>query len=88
MATPAQRRRKSADAAVSASVKSSIVVGRDLHTRWHAAASMRGMTANALAVEALTEAVRGIVVIDRNRVKADDRAIRGLGVIPDGEEAA
>jgi hypothetical protein len=88
MATPAQRRRKSADAAVSATVKSSIVVSRDLHTRWHAAASMRGMTANALAVEVLAEAFRGIVVIDRNRAKTDGSASRGLGVIESDEDAA
>jgi hypothetical protein len=88
MATPAPRRRKSAVASVSTTVKSSIVVSRDTHTRWQAAASIRGMTANAFAVEALTEALRGIVVIDRNRVEKSYRQGPGFGISSDEEDAA
>ena len=88
MPAPTPRRRKPAIAAPSASVKSSIVVSREVHTRWQAAASIRGMTANAFAVEALTTALRGILVIDRNRVKADDRAGQGLGIRADDDEHA
>jgi hypothetical protein len=88
MATPVPRRRKSADAAISPTVKSSLHVSRELHSRWQAAASIRGMTANAFAVEALTEALRGIVVIDRNRAKPDDRRVQELGISPDDEDEA
>ncbi len=92
MATPAPRRRKSAAASVSATVKSSIVVSRDTHTRWQAAASIRGMTANAFAVEALTEALRGILVIDRTKspgsVEKSDRQGPALGISSDDEDAA
>lgn len=86
MATPAPRRRKSAEAAISAQVKSSLTVGRDLHSRWQAAASLRGMTANALAVEALTEALRGIVVVDRSRVKVAGQQGQATGISPDADE--
>jgi hypothetical protein len=63
---PAKRRKsKGADAEPSGTVKTSLVIGRDLHSRWQAAASLTGMTANALAVEALTAAVRWVVIHDK-----------------------
>jgi hypothetical protein len=67
MATPAPRRRKPAFASVRTHVKASLIVSRDLHTRWHAAASLSGVTANAFAVEVLAEALRGIIVVDRRK---------------------
>jgi hypothetical protein len=77
MATPAPRRRRSAAPPVSNTVKASLIVSRDLHSRWHAAACLRGVTANAIAVEALTEALRGIIVVDRRKtadpVETEDR---------------
>jgi hypothetical protein len=88
MATPAPRRRKSAEATISDTVKSSLQVSRDLHSRWQAAASLRGMTANAFAVEALRVALRGIVVIDKNRVKTVDRPGQGSELSSDDMEAA
>jgi hypothetical protein len=93
MATPVPRRRKTAEPSVRPHVKASLVVCRDLHTRWHAAASLSGMTANAFAVEALTEACKGIVIVDRrkttDRVRGDDRPREGIGISSDaGEEAA
>lgn len=51
-------------------VRASLTVGVDLHARWSAAASLRGMDRNAFAVEALTEALKGLVIIDR-RGKSD-----------------
>lgn len=88
MAAPTPRRRKSAEAAISDTVKSSLIVSRDLHSRWQAAASLRGMTANALAVEALRVALRGIVVIDKNRVKTVDRPSEGADVNLEGQDEA
>jgi hypothetical protein len=92
MATPAPRRRKPADAAKGATVKSSLIVSRHLHCRWHAAASLSGMTANAFAVEALTVALRGIVVHDRrklaDRAMIDDRRTDGDGSNLDADDQA
>jgi hypothetical protein len=92
MASPAPRRRRSAVAPISATVKSSIVVSRELHSRWQAAASIAGMTANAFAVDALSEALRGIVIVDRrktsDRPDTSDRPVLGLSVDSDEENAA
>jgi hypothetical protein len=50
------------------------------------------MDRNAFAVEALAEAVRGIVVVDRrktaDRVKADDRRAEGFGIRDTEDEEA
>jgi hypothetical protein len=50
------------------------------------------MTANAFAVEALTEALRGILVIDRTKspgsVEKSDRQGPALGISSDDEDAA
>jgi hypothetical protein len=93
MPAPAPRRRKSAVTVIRTPVKSSIVVSREIHCRWQAAASLRGMTANAFAVEALTRALHGIVVIDRSKmpdhVETTDRREGGLHInSPTGESAA
>jgi hypothetical protein len=53
---------------------------------------MQGVDRNSLAVEILSAALRGIIVVDRRkgagRVEMSDRQGPALGVIPDGEEAA
>lgn len=67
MSETSPRRRKSAASPVRSTVKASLTVGVDLHARWAAAAALRGLDRNAFAVEALTEAVRGIVIIDRRK---------------------
>lgn len=48
-------------------VKATLTVDAVLHTKWSAAASLRGMSRHAFAVAALNEAVRGIVIIDRSQ---------------------
>lgn len=70
MATDKPKRRKTADPPQQRTVKASLTVGVDLHARWAAAAALRGMDRNAFAVAALTEALRGIHIIDR-RAKPD-----------------
>jgi hypothetical protein len=53
-------------------VKASILVDADLHIRWGAAASLRGMERGAYAVEVLREATKGIVLFDRALSKIAD----------------
>jgi hypothetical protein len=67
VATTPTRRRTSAEAPARKSVKTSLVVDVELHARWSAAASLRGMDRNAFAVECLRGALKGIVIIDRRR---------------------
>jgi hypothetical protein len=73
-------------------VKASILVGVELHARWAAAAALRGMDRSAFAVEAIAEACRGIVVVDRrktsDRVEKSDRPSPGFGISSDEGEAA
>lgn len=92
MATPAPRKRKAAAPQGERTVKTSLVLGAELHTKIAAAAAMQGVDRNALLVEIITEALGGIVVFDRrkgvDRVKAMDRHGPGLAVTESGEEAA
>lgn len=67
MAAPVPRKRKSAVTQNERTVKTSLVIGVSLHVQLSAAAAMRGMTNNALVTEVLTEALRGIVVMDRRK---------------------
>ena len=77
MATPAPRKRKAAAPQSERTVKTSLVLGVELHTKLAAAAAMQGVDRNSLAVGILSEALRGIVVVDRrkgaDRVKMGDR---------------
>ncbi len=68
----APRTRKSATPHAGRSVKASLLVDVETHARWAAAASLRGMTNNAFAVEALKEALRGIIVVDRRKTAGPD----------------
>lgn len=74
MAAQSPRRRGSAAPPAQKTVKTSLVVDVELHSRWSAAASLRGCDRNAFAVEALRSALKGIVVIDRSRKSADHGA--------------
>jgi hypothetical protein len=67
MATPVPRKRKSAAVQNERTVKTSLVMGASLHLQLSVAASIAGVDRNALAVEILTEALRGIVVVDRRK---------------------
>jgi hypothetical protein len=73
VSSPAPRKRKTAVPQGRTSVKASLLVDVETHARWSAAASLRGMDRNAFAVEALKEALRGIVVVDRR--KGSDRSV-------------
>ena len=84
MATDRPRRRKSAAPPERKTVKTTLIVGVDLHARWSAAASLRGMDRNAFAVEALSAALRGLVIIDRRASAGSSAAGEGF----DGAEAA
>src|SRR4051812_4873010 len=61
MATPAPRKRKAAAPQNERTVKTSVVMGASLHLQLAAAAALQGTDKNALVVEILTEALRGIV---------------------------
>jgi hypothetical protein len=67
MPTPAPRKRKPATVQNERTVKTSLVMGASLHLQLSVAASIAGVDRNALAVEILTEALRGIVVVDRRK---------------------
>jgi hypothetical protein len=67
MPTPATRKRKAATVQNERTVKTSLVMGASLHLQLSAAASMAGKDRNALAIDILKEALRGIVVHDRRR---------------------
>jgi hypothetical protein len=71
MASAKPPRRTPAGATARKFVKASILVDVELHARWSAAASLRGMDRSAFAVEALRTACKGIVVIDRSRSGKD-----------------
>jgi hypothetical protein len=93
MATPVPRKRKSAVPHSERTVKTSLVLGVELHTKLAAAASIQGVDRNALAVEILTDALRGIVVMDRrkgaDRAGTSHRPTLGSDVNPEDEiEAA
>ncbi len=72
MASANPRRRTPAGATARKSVKASILVDVELHARWSAAASLRGMDRSAFAVEALRTACKGIIIIDKSRKPADE----------------
>ena len=92
MSAQVPRRRKPAVPPSSRSVKASILVGVELHARWAAAAALRGMDRSAFAVEAIAEACRGVIVVDRTkssgRVKGEDRQGPGGVISPDADEEA
>jgi hypothetical protein len=92
MPTPAVRKRKAATVQDERTVKTSLVMGASLHLQLSAAASMAGKDRNALAVEILTEALRGIVVVDRRKNSGRSGLSDRLGVVDgvnsDGEENA
>jgi hypothetical protein len=56
------------------------------------AAALRGIDRSAFAAEAIAEACRGIIIVDRrktsDRAKGEDRHAPALGISPDEEEAA
>jgi hypothetical protein len=73
-------------------VKASILVGVELHARWAAAAALAGKDRSAFAVDAIAEACRGVVVVDRrktsDRARGEDRQEPVIGISPDGSEEA
>lgn len=71
-------------------VKASLILDVELHARWRAAANLRNMPANAIAVEALTEALKGVVLFDRakkpERSKDNDRPGMEGVISPDAKD--
>jgi hypothetical protein len=92
MATPGPRKRKPATPQNERTVKTSLVMGASLHLQLSVAASIAGVDRNALAVEILTEALRGIVVMDRRKVSGrsgvSDRPSLEAEISSEGEIAA
>jgi hypothetical protein len=64
-------------------VKTSLVIGASLHLQLSAAASIAGVDRNALAIEILTEALRGIVVVDRRKNPGQSGPSDRLAVVDD-----
>ena len=73
-------------------VRASIVIDVALYARWGAAAALRRIDRSAFAVEALAEACRGVLVIDRRKpagqVKLSDRLELPDPVSSDGPDDA
>jgi hypothetical protein len=77
VATKKPIRRGSANPPTSRTVRASLTIDNDLHTRWGVAASIAGVDRNAFAVDLLRTALSGIVIIDRRKSAG--------GVDPSGE---
>jgi hypothetical protein len=92
LSAPSPRPRKPAIPPTGRTVKTSVSVRAELHARWAAAAALSGMDRNAFAVMAITEAVKGIHIMDRRKtagpVGSIDRRAEGLQISSDDEEAA
>jgi uncharacterized protein (DUF1778 family) len=82
-AQPPRNRKPAGSAAKDRTVKTSVTVDGSLHARWSAAAALRGQDRNAFAVEAIREAVRHIVLIDRSRKPAEADDPSGEVIRPD-----
>lgn len=67
VATTQPKRRKSTDPSTRKQVKTSLLVDVELHAKWSAAASLSGVDRNAFAVGVLTEALKGVFIIDRRK---------------------
>jgi hypothetical protein len=67
MATPAPRKRRAAAPLSGRSVKTSLILSAELHTKLAAAAAIAGIDKNSLVVECLAEHLRGIVIHDRRK---------------------
>lgn len=72
VATQPPRRRKAADASPKKTVKTSLTLDVDLHARLNAAASLAGTSTNAFVVDVLTEALRGLILIDKRKSGGQD----------------
>lgn len=70
MATESPRRRKPASPAKRRTVKTTVVVDVDTHSRWALAAALRGLDRSAWAAEVITEALKGLIVIDKRKSSA------------------
>lgn len=72
VATQPTRRRKSAGASSSRTIKTSLTLDSDLHARLNAAASLAGTSTNAFVVDVLIEALRGLILIDKRKTAGQD----------------
>jgi hypothetical protein len=92
MATPAPRKRRAAAPLSGRSVKTSLILSAELHTKLAAAAAIAGIDKNSLVVECLAEHLRGIVIHDRRktagRTDHSHRPSLEDELSPDAEEEA
>lgn len=71
MATEKPKRRKAAPTSASRTVKTSLTLDVDLHSRLSLAASLAGMSNTAYVTGVLREALKGLIVIDKRNSRDD-----------------
>lgn len=71
MATEKPKRRKAAPASSSRTVKTSLTLDVDLHSRLSLAAALAGMSNTAYVADVLREALKGLIVIDKRSSRDD-----------------
>jgi hypothetical protein len=74
------------------SVKTTVVLDADTHTKLVAAATLRGVDRSSYAAGILREGLKGVVCFDKamsnDPDESDDRPSRRVGISPDDQEAA
>ena len=71
VATEKPKRRKAAPASSSRTVKTSLTLDVDLHSRLSLAAALAGMSNTAYVADVLREALKGLIVIDKRSSRDD-----------------
>lgn len=79
---PTPRKRKGAVTQSGKTIKTSVVVGADLFSRWAAASALKGISRNAYLAEALENATKSIVLFDRARKHDPVDSTDRLDVVP------
>jgi hypothetical protein len=74
------------------SVKTTVVLDADTHTKLVAAAALRGVDRSTYAAGILREGLKGVVCFDKalsnDPGESDDRPSRRVGISPDASEDA
>ena len=74
------------------SVKTTVVLDADTHTKLVAAAALRGVDRSTYAAGILREGLKGVVCFDKamssDSGETEDRLVRRAGISPADEEAA
>ena len=86
VAAQTPRRRKNADPSTGRTVKCTVLLRVETHAKLAAAAALRGCDRSTFAAEAIEQALRGVVVIDRRRKPSDH--VESSDEVIDENEAA